>query len=107
MNSSPQGPQLIGRLIASVGATLLALVFAGTSVVALIWALTTLLGLPKLFLWVLLALGAVPMLWAVLWTAQRAWHVEQLLEQGRDIDQPVFKLNTFWRKKAPGVESAG
>jgi hypothetical protein len=103
MNSSPQGPQLIGRFMAASGATMLSLVFSGTSVVAIIWAFVTLLGLPKVILWGLLALGVVPVAWAVLWTAQRAWHVEQRLEQGLDIDQPVFKLNAFWRRKQSEV----
>jgi hypothetical protein len=85
--------------MAAAGATMLALVFSATSVVAVVWAFATLLGLPKVVLWVLLALGVVPVAWAALWTAQRAWHVEQLLEQGRDIDQPAFKVNAFWRRK--------
>jgi hypothetical protein len=85
--------------MAAVGATMLALVFSGTSVVAIVWAFATLLGLPKVILWGLLALGIVPVAWAVFWTAHRAWHVEQLLERGLDIDQPVFKLKAFWKRK--------
>jgi hypothetical protein len=46
-----------------------------------------------------MALGAVPVIWATVWTAGRAWHVEQLLEKGGDIDQPEFKLGAYLRKK--------
>jgi hypothetical protein len=94
----------MGRILAALGATLLALVFTGTSVVAVIWALATLLGLPDFVLWGLVALGAVPVIWATIWTAGRAWHVEQLLEQQADIDQPVFKLGAYLGKKAAKVE---
>jgi hypothetical protein len=84
-----------GRLMAAVGATLLALVFSATSVVAVIWAAATLIGLPDIILWVLLVLGAVPIIWITLWTAGRAWHVEQLLENGQDVDQPEFRLGAY------------
>ncbi|MGH6874179.1 MAG: hypothetical protein ACREDW_04120 [Aestuariivirgaceae bacterium] len=84
-----------GRVIATVGATLLALVFSTTSVVAVVWAVVTLVGLPDFALWVLLVLGAIPVVWAALWTAGRAWHVEQHLEKGEDTDQPVFELGAY------------
>jgi hypothetical protein len=77
----------------------MALVMAGTSVVAVVWAIVRLIGLPDFFLWGLMALGAVPVIWATVWTAGRAWHVEQLLETGGDIDQPEFKLGAYLRKK--------
>jgi hypothetical protein len=99
MNHSPKEPRPIGRILAALGATLLALVMTGTSVVALVWAFVALLGLPDFVLWGLSALGVVPVVWATLWTAGRAWHVEQLLEKGGDIDQPVFKLGAYLRKK--------
>jgi hypothetical protein len=99
MNSSPKEPRPIGRILAALGATLLALVMTGTSVVAVVWAFVTLLGLPDFVLWVLIALGVVPVIWATLWTAGRAWHVERLLEKGVNIDQPVFKLGAYLGKK--------
>jgi hypothetical protein len=77
----------------------MALVMAGTSVVAVVWAIVRLIGLPDFFLWGLMALGTVPVIWATVWTAGRAWHVEQLLEKGGDIDQPEFKLGAYLRKK--------
>ena len=39
-----------------------------------------------------MALGVIPVLWVTVWTAGRAWHVEQLLAQHKDIDVPVFSL---------------
>jgi hypothetical protein len=100
MNESAGRPSPMGRVAAAIGATLLALVMTATSVIAVIWALSTLLGLPDIMLWGLLVLGAIPVLWATIWTAGRAWHVEQLLEDGRDIDQPVFKLGAYLGRKA-------
>ena len=82
MISSPQEARPIGRILAAVGATVLALVMTGTSVVAVVWAFVTLLGLPDFFLWGLVVLGIVPVVWTTLWTAGRAWHVERLLEKG-------------------------
>jgi hypothetical protein len=90
---------VVSRFLAAAGATLLALVMTATSVIALLWALVTLVGLPDIVLWVLLIPGAVPVLWATMWTAGRTWHVEQLLEQGRDTDQPDFRLGAYLRKK--------
>jgi hypothetical protein len=84
-----------GRLIAAGGVTLLALVFSATSVGAVAWAFVKLLGLPDFILWGLLALGAIPVFWATLWTAGRSWHVEQLLEKGQDADEPVFTLGAY------------
>jgi hypothetical protein len=99
MNSSPKEARPIGRILAALGATLLALVMTATSVVAVVWALVTLLGLPDFVLWGLVVLGIVPVVWTTLWTAGRAWHVERLLEKGGDIDQPVFKLGAYLGKK--------
>lgn len=104
--NSPAASRPVGRLVAAAGATLLALVFSATSVVAIVWALATLLGLPDIVLWILLALGAIPVIWATVWTAGRAWHVEKLLESGGDTDQPVFTLAAYLKKKPPPVEQA-
>jgi hypothetical protein len=98
----------VGRLVAAAGATLLAFVFSTTSVVAVLWAFATLLGLPDVLLWILLALGAVPIIWTTLWTAGRAWHVEKLLETGRDVDQPLFKLGAYLgRRVLPAGQAQG
>jgi len=95
MHSSAGEARHVGRLIAAGGATLLALVFFATSILAVAWALVKLLGLPDFVLWGLLALGAIPVIWVTLWTAGRSWHVEHLLEKGDDADQPVFELDAY------------
>ena len=108
MNGSAAVSWPVGRLVAAAGATLLAFIFSTTSVVAVIWALATLLGLPNILLWILLALGAVPVIWTTLWTAGRAWHVEKLLESGRDVDQPLFKLGAYLGKRVlPAKQAQG
>jgi hypothetical protein len=49
-------------------------------------------------LYTLLGLGVIPVLWATVWTAGRAWHVEQRLSQHLDIDTPVFKLGYYFKR---------
>jgi hypothetical protein len=104
---APAGEKrILGRLIATFGAALLAVVFSTASFVSVAWALVTLVGLPQFVLWVLLVLSALPVAWVTVWTAGRAWHVEQLLEKGEDTDQPVFDLSAylplpFLRRSAP------
>lgn len=93
--SGPPQARPIGRLVAAIGATFLALVFSMTSIVAVAWALVTLVGLPEYFLWGLLVLGVVPVAWVTVWTAGRSWHVEQLLEKGDDADKPIFELGAY------------
>ena len=88
----------LGSVIAATGASLLALVFSATSFAAMSWALVKLVGLPDFVLLGLLALSAVPVGWATVWTAGRAWHVEKRLTGGLDVDQPVFKLAHYFRK---------
>lgn len=89
----------LGCLIAAFGATLMIFCMSGAAMVATVWAFSKLLGLPDIIMYGLLALGLVPVLWATAWTAGRAWHVEQLLAQHRDIDVPVFKLAHYLRGK--------
>jgi hypothetical protein len=94
-----QQENALGSAIAASGATLMALVFSATSLAAVAWALVKLVGLPDVALWVLLALAAVPVLWATVWTAGRAWHVERRLTQGLDVDRPVFNLSHYFKKR--------
>jgi hypothetical protein len=89
----------LGCMIAASGATLMILCFTGAAMVATVWALSKLMGLPDIFMYGLMALGAVPVLWATAWTAGRAWHVEQLLAGHKDIDVPVFELGHYFRKR--------
>jgi hypothetical protein len=48
-----------------------------------------------------MAIGVIPVVIASIWTAGRAWHVERRLEEGHDIDPPVFSL-TYYLKRAQG-----
>jgi len=100
-NEPKSGTQAIGAaggMIAAVGATLLLFCLTGAAMVATVWAFSKLFGLPDVLMYVLLAAGAVPVLWLTVWTAGRAWHVEQLLESHSDIDAPVFHLGHYFRK---------
>ncbi len=97
----PQATQAvggIGMLVAATGATLLALTMLGAAAAATIWAFAALIGLPDVAMWALMAVGALPVIWATIWTAGRAWHVERRLEEGHDVDQPVYKIFHYWKK---------
>ncbi|MEI8178969.1 hypothetical protein [Aestuariivirga sp.] len=86
-----------GSLMAAFGATLLMLCFCGSAMVATVWAISKLIGLPDMLMYVVMALGVLPVLWVTIWTAGRAWHVEKLLAQHRDIDVPVFSLTYYFK----------
>ena len=88
----------LGCFIAASGATLMTFCMTGAAMVATMWALAKLLGLPDVMMMGLFVLGALPVLWITAWTAGRAWHVEQLLASHRDIDVPVFNLGHYFRK---------
>jgi hypothetical protein len=98
LRKSTQAVGGFGMLIAASGATLLALTMLGAAMGAIVWAVAALIGLPDVATWILMALGALPVIWATIWTAGRAWHVERRLEEGSDIDAPVFKLFHYWKK---------
>ena len=98
LQRSSQGFSPLGCFIAASGATLLVFCKAGAAMVATVWAFSKLFGVPEVMMYGVMALGAVPVLWATVWTAGRAWHVEQLLAQHHDIDVPVFKLGHYFRK---------
>jgi hypothetical protein len=87
-----------GSFLAAFGATLLALTKLGAAMATTVWAVSKLFGLPDFALYVLLAAGALPVLWATVWTAGRAWHVEQRLEKGLDVDTPVFNAMHYWKR---------
>ena len=97
----PAGTQAFspfGCFLEASGVTLLVLCKAGAAMVATVWAGSKLFGFHDLLMYALMAVGAVPVLWATVWTAGRAWHVEQLLAQHRDIDTPVFRLGHYFKK---------
>ena len=96
--TSSQGFSPFGSLVAAFGATLLMLCFTGAAMVATVWAFAKLIGVPDLVMYGVLALGVIPVVWATVWTAGRAWHVERLLAQHKDIDVPVFKLTHYFKK---------
>jgi hypothetical protein len=89
----------LGCLIAASGATLMIFCMVGAAMVATVWAMSKLMGLPEIMMYGLMVLGLIPVLWVTAWTAGRAWHVEQLLAQHRDIDVPVFNLGHYFKKR--------
>ena len=95
---SAQGFSAAGSLIAAFGATLLILCFTGSAMVATVWAFAKLIGVPDIVMYGVMALGVIPVVWATVWTAGRAWHVERLLASAKDIDVPVFNLLHYFKK---------
>ena len=87
-----------GSLIAAIGATLLMLCFSASAMVATIWAFAKLLGVPDMLMYGVMTLGMIPVAWVTIWTAGRAWHVEQLLAAHKDVDVPVFSMTHYFRK---------
>jgi len=101
-DKAPRGGQQafspFGCFLAAAGATLLTFCLVGVACVASVWAFSKMLGFPDIVIEVLLALAVIPVLLVTFWTAGRAWHVEQRLARGLDIDTPVFKTAYYWRK---------
>ena len=89
-----------GCFLAAAGVTLLTFCLVGAATAASVWAVSKLIGLPDQFLFWMLAVAALPVLAATIWTAGRAWHVEQRLAQGLDVDTPIFKMTHYLRKSA-------
>jgi hypothetical protein len=98
--TSSQAFSPFGCFLAASGATLLTFCLVGAAAAASVWAVAKLIGLPDIALYVMLGLVAIPVLAATIWTAGRAWHVEQRLAQGLDVDTPVFKMAYYFRKAA-------
>ena len=94
---STQATGRLGCILAAAGATLLAATKLTAAFGATAWAFSKLFGFPDSVMWVIMAISLVPVLWATIWTAGRAWHVERRLEAGLDVDAPVFKLMHYWR----------
>ena len=107
----PDAPQAPGQhamgpfpsFLAAFGVALMAISMLGAASAATVWAASRLMGLPDSFMFGLMALAALPVLWAAIWTAGRAFYVERRLEDGLDIDQPVFKLFHYWRARKPSA----
>jgi hypothetical protein len=101
LNSPKTGSQAFspfGCFLASAGVTMLAATKLGAAMVATVWACSKLFGFPDVVMYVLLTLGAIPVVWATIWTAGRAWHIERRLAQHLDVDQPVFKLGYYFKR---------
>jgi hypothetical protein len=84
--------------LAAAGMTAMMLCLLGSAAAISAWAIAKLLGLGDTALMVLVALFELPVLWATIWTAGRAWHLERRLASGKDMDQPVFKLFHYFQK---------
>jgi hypothetical protein len=89
---------VFNSFLSAAGVVLLSVTKLGAAFAAVIWAISQLMGLPDSVMYVLMALGLFPVIWSTIWIAGRAWHVEQLLESGRDVDRPVFKAFHYWKK---------
>jgi hypothetical protein len=98
--SSSQAFSPLGCFLAAAGVTLLTFCLVGVAAAASVWAVSKLIGFPDSWLYGLLALAAIPVLYATIWTAGRAWHVERRLAQHLDIDTPVFRMAYYFRKTA-------
>jgi hypothetical protein len=96
--SSSQAFSPFGCFLAAAGVTLLTFCLVGAAAAASVWAFSKLIGFPDIVLNTLLVLSAIPVLWATVWTAGRAWHVERRLAQHMDIDAPVFRFAHYFRK---------
>src|SRR5438874_12539874 len=92
---------VIGCLMSAVGVTLMTITMLGSALAATIWAFSQLFGLPDSIMEVIVGLGAIPVIIAAVWTAGRAWYIERRLEDGHDVDPPVFSL-TYYLKRAQG-----
>ncbi len=93
------GTGFIGCVLAAIGATLSTFCLLGSAVAAATWAVAKLLDFPDVLLWTLMVVAFVPVVWATVWTAGRTWHVERRLEDGLDVDVPVFSMTHYLRKK--------
>jgi hypothetical protein len=91
----------LGCLMSAVGVTLMTITMLGSALAATIWAFSQLFGLPDMIMQVLMGLAIIPVVISAIWTAGRAWHVERRLEEGHDVDPPVFSL-TYYLKGVPG-----
>lgn len=95
---SSQAFSPVGCFLAAFGVTLLAFCMLGAAMVATVWAGSQLFGFPDFMMFGVMAMGAIPVLWATVWTAGRAWHVERRLAQHLDVDVPVFKLRHYFKR---------
>jgi hypothetical protein len=84
--------------LSAAGATLATLCLFGSAVLMAVWAFAKLFGFPDMVVYGLMAVSFLPVIWATIWVAGRAWHIERRLSSGLDIDTPVFKLAHYFSK---------
>jgi hypothetical protein len=89
----------LGCFIAAFGAALLTFCLLTAASAASIWAFAHLLGLSDSIARIFMLIGVIPPALASIWVAGRAWHVERRLAQHHDIDNPVFKLAHYLRRR--------
>ncbi len=89
--------------IAAAGLTLMMLCMFGAAAAISAWAIAKLLELNDTLLLILVALSELPVIWLVIWTAGRAWHMERRLASGKDMDTPVFKMLHYFKAGSGSV----
>ncbi len=88
--------------MAAAGLTLMMLCMLGAAAAISAWAVAKLFGFPDALLLALVILFEIPVLWVVIWTAGRAWHLERRLAAGKDMDQPIFKMLHYFKRSTAG-----
>jgi hypothetical protein len=89
-------------LMAAAGLTLMMLCMLGVAAAISAWAVAKLFGFPDMLLLAFIVLFEIPVVWVVIWTAGRAWHLERRLASGKDMDQPVFKMLHYFKGGSAG-----
>jgi hypothetical protein len=89
---------IVGCMMSAVGVTLMTITMLGSALAATIWAFCQLFGVPDSIMKVLMAIGAIPVIMSAVWTAGRAWYIERRLEEGLDVDPPVFSLSYYLKR---------
>lgn len=92
-----------GMLMSAAGVAMMTATMLGSAAIAVIWSFGKLLGLPDWFMLPFHAAAGLVVLWVTIWATGRAWHVERLLENGKDIDVPIFKALHYWKKRSLSV----
>ncbi len=86
--------------LAAIGVTLMTLCLVGSAAVTAVWAVAKLFSASNQTVMILAAFAMIPVLALSIWTAGRAWHLEQRLAAGQDVDAPVFSVMHYFKKAA-------
>jgi hypothetical protein len=89
-------------LMAAAGLTMMMLCMLGVASAISAWAVAKLFGFPDTLLLIFIVLFEIPVVWVVIWTAGRAWHLERRLASGKDMDPPIFKMLHYFRGGSAG-----